>query len=130
MFALDTNSIIYIFKGKGGVADRLLETPPQEIAIPAIVVYELEVGIAKSVSPERRSRQLRDLLGRVSVLPFDREVAAIASKVRAGLELAGSPIGPLDNLIAGTALCNGATLVTHNVREFRRVPGLEVEDWY
>jgi tRNA(fMet)-specific endonuclease VapC len=129
MFALDTNTVVYFFKDKRGVAERLLATPPQEVAIPAIVVYELEVGIAKSSSPERRQRQLRDLIAHTTILPFDRSVAAFAGQIRADLEAEGRTIGPSDHLIAGTVLACGATLVPRNVREFTRIPGLQVEDW-
>ena len=129
MFAIDTNSLIYFFKGMGRVADRLLATAPVEIGIPTVVLYELEVGIAKSSSPTKRRAQLQNLLRCVYLLPFDRSAAESSARVRAGLEQAGTPIGPMDTLIAGTALAAGAVLVSHNVQEFRRVPGLQVVDW-
>jgi tRNA(fMet)-specific endonuclease VapC len=130
MYALDTNSVIYFFKGMGRVAERLLRTPPQEIALPAVVFYELEVGIAKSTAPERRQLQLEELIRRVRILPFGAAEARTTARIRATLEKAGQPIGPLDCLIAGTALQHGATLVTHNVRELSRIEGLSVEDWF
>jgi tRNA(fMet)-specific endonuclease VapC len=130
MYALDTNSFIYFFKGMGRVAERLLSLPPQEIAMPAVVLYELEVGIAKSRSPEERRSQLEGLVHLIKILPFGPAEARVAAGIRADLERIGRPIGPLDFLIAGTALQHGATLVTHNVAEFGRVPGLRVEDWY
>jgi tRNA(fMet)-specific endonuclease VapC len=130
MFALDTNSLIYFFKGEGRVAERLLSIPPGEVAIPAIVLHELETGIAKSAEPERRRAQLDSMLKLVQVLVFGPREARVSARLRATLEAAGTPIGPLDTLIAGTALAHGAILVTRNVREFGRVPGLAVEDWY
>lgn len=130
MYVLDTNTLIYFFRGQGTVAERLLATSPTEVAIPAISAYELEVGIAKSIQPAKRRRQFDELLRMVTVLPFDRATAAAAARVRAMLEKAGQPIGPLDNLIAGTALAHRATLVTHNTREFRRVSKLALIDWY
>jgi tRNA(fMet)-specific endonuclease VapC len=130
MYVLDTNSVVYFFKGMGRVSERLLSTPPRDIAIPAVVLYELEVGIAKSSSPERRRSQLDELVRLVQVLPFRPAEARVTGRIRADLERIGRPIGPLDFLIAGTALQHGATLVTHNVDEFRRVPGLRLEDWY
>lgn len=130
MYALDTNSVIYFFKGMGRVAQRLLSTPPREIALPAVVLYELEVGLAKSASPERRREQLEELVRRVSVLPFGAAEAATTARIRASLELSGTPIGPLDFLIAGTALHHGAILVTHNLKEFGRVASLSSEDWF
>lgn len=130
MFALDTNTLIYFFKGMGRVSERLLSVAPAKIGIPAVVVYELEVGIAKSGAPERRRAQLDRLLSTVAVLPFDQRAAIAAADVRVSLERKGSPMGPYDTLIAGTALAHTATLVTHNTGEFQRVDGLEVEDWY
>ncbi|MFA9462239.1 type II toxin-antitoxin system VapC family toxin [Thiohalorhabdus methylotrophus] len=130
MFALDTNTLIYFFKGQGRVAERLLAQPPAQIAIPMLVVYELEVGIAKSTSPERRRAQLGELLDAVTLLPFDRQAASAAADIRAALETAGQPIGPLDTLIAGTAVAHGATLVTRDVNEFARVRQLSIENWY
>jgi tRNA(fMet)-specific endonuclease VapC len=130
MYALDTNSLIYFFKGMGRVPERVLSTPPRSLAIPAVVLYELEVGIAKSSSPARRRFQLEQLLALLDVLPFGAAEATVAARVRADLELAGTPIGTLDTLIAGTALRHGATLVTRNMKEFQRIDGLAVEDWY
>ena len=130
MHALDTNSVIYFFKGRGRVAERLLGTPPKEVAIPSVVLYELELGIAKSSTPDRRRSQLDELVGLVNVLPFDAAEARVAARIRADLEKSGRPIGPYDVLIAATVLRHGATLVTHNVDEFSRVSGLAIEDWY
>ena len=129
IFALDTNTLIYFFKGIGQVGEHLLNTPPSDIAIPAVVLYELEVGIAKSSSSERRREELNELTKDLNLLPFGRAEASAAAAVRAVLERLGKPIGPMDTLIAGTALANHATLVTHNTREFGRVPNLEIVDW-
>lgn len=130
MWVLDTNTLIYFFKGEGRVAGKLLERAPKDIGIPAIVLYELNVGIAKSSSPEKRSRQLAELTAVIQVLPFHQREAQTAAEIRAALENQGRPIGPLDTLIAGTALAHGATLVSHNVREFDRIETLRVEDWF
>lgn len=96
MYALDTNTVIYFFKGMGNVATHLFNVPPREIAIPAVVLYELQVGIAKSNAPEKRRNQLNELLTVVSVLPFTAHETAITARIRAALEKAGTPIGPLD----------------------------------
>ena len=130
MFALDTNSLTYFFKGIGRVGERLRRTAPGEVSIPSVVVYELEVGISRSPQPERRRRALASLLEAVSVLPLDAAAARAAAQLRRTLEQAGTPIGPFDTLIAGTALAHSAILVTHNLREFGRVRGLRVVDWY
>jgi tRNA(fMet)-specific endonuclease VapC len=130
MYVLDTNTIIYYFKGQGQVAQNLINIPAQEIIISTIVVFELQVGIAKSNSPEKRIQQLQQLLSRVNQVDFDLNMAVSAASIRAHLEQQGTPIGPMDILIAGTAMSLQATLVTHNVREFSRIPGLSIADWY
>lgn len=130
MYVLDTNSVICFFKGQGRVADRLFDVPPSSVALPAIVLYELETGIAKSADASRRRAQLRHLTSTLQILPFGIDEAVAAASIRAALERDGCPIGPLDTLIAGTAVAAHGTLVTRNLREFSRVPGLEVEDWY
>lgn len=129
-FALDTNVLIHFFKGHGRVAEHLLATPPSEVTIPAIVLYELEVGISQSSTPSRRRHQLDEFLAAVEVRPFGPAEARIAARIRSTLERAGTTIGPLDTLIAGTALTMSATLVTHNTVEMSRVPGLQIVDWY
>ena len=130
MFVLDTNTLIYFFKGEGNVAATVLTHQPNTIAVPTIVVYELEVGIAKSTAPQKRRQQLQTLLNTIVLLPFDLKEAQAAARIRATLEQQGTPIGHYDTLIAATALAHGATLVTHNTSEFQRVPGLQLQDWY
>lgn len=130
MIVPDTNTLIYFFKGQGKVAERLLQTPPGELALPAVVLYELEVGIAKSNSPERRRAQLGELLAWVEVLPFGALESRCSALIRADLEKRGEPIGPMDALIAGTAFAHDALLITRNLREFGRIPGLRLENWY
>ncbi len=130
MFVLDTNTLIYFFKGQGRVAEHLLATPPREIAVPTIVLFELLVGIAKSTGPAKRTKQLHDFTGLTALLPFGPAEAEHAAHIRANLEQAGRPIGPYDILIAATTLARNATLVTHNTREFERIPDLRLVDWY
>ncbi|MCX7098030.1 MAG: type II toxin-antitoxin system VapC family toxin [Methylococcales bacterium] len=130
MYALDTNTVIYFFKGMGNVASYLFSLPPHEIALPSVVLYEFHVGIAKSNSPEKRRSQLAELLTVVRVLPFTEHEAAITAQLRETLEKAGTPIGPLDMMIAGITLANQAALVTHNTKEFSRIENLRLEDWF
>lgn len=130
MYILDTNTLIYFFKGIGNVANILLSKSPKDISIPSITLYEIEVGIAKSNNPEKRKKQLESLISRISITPFGANEAEVAAMIRADLESKGKPIGPYDTLIAGIALSNNATLVTHNTKEFERVNGLTIEDWY
>jgi len=130
MYVLDTNTLIYYFKGQGQVAENFANVSAQEISIPTIVLFELQVGIAKSNSPAKRTQQLQELMSRVNLVLFDREAALGAAKIRAELEQQGTPIGQMDVLIAGTAIALQATLVTHNIKEFSRVSGLTIVDWY
>ncbi len=130
MYALDTNTIAYFFKGMGGVAERLAVVPPSQIEVSAVVAYELAVGVARSPEASRRREQLARFLSVIQVVPFGPHEADAAARIRADLEQRGLPIGPLDVLIAGAALARGAVLVTRNMREFSRVVGLSVENWY
>ncbi len=130
MFVLDTNTVIHFFRGEGGIGRRLVEVPPSQVAIPSIVVYELETGIARSSDSSKRRRQLDQLLEVIPVLPFGVAEAKAAAAIRAVLAGSGTPIGPMDTLIAGVATAHAGVLVTRNLREFRRVRGLMVQDWY
>lgn len=129
MYILDTNTLIYFFKGIGNVADKLLAASPKDIGIPAVVIYELEYGIARSTSPKKRMKQLEELFSLVEVLPFGNEEAKTSATIRASLEKKGTPIGPYDVLIAGTALSKQGILVTSNTKEFSRVSRLKIIDW-
>jgi tRNA(fMet)-specific endonuclease VapC len=128
--ALDANALIHALKGTGRVRERLAQTDPGRIAVPAVAVYEIEYGTLRSASPDARRRELHRLLSVMEVLPFDRRAAERAALVRTELERRGERIGPYDLLIAGTALAFGCRLVTHNTAEFSRVAGLEIEDWF
>ena len=130
MYILDTNTLIYFFKGMGNVPSRLLTTSPKDIAIPAIVIYELEYGIAKSSSPNKRQAQLNEIISLVTIVPFGYKEALSSAKIRAELEKKGTPIGPYDILIAATAMVHQGILVTNNLKEFSRVPKLKTENWF
>jgi tRNA(fMet)-specific endonuclease VapC len=130
MFVLDTNTVIDFFRGKGKVAERLLAVPPSAIALPAIVAYETWVGVLGSRNRARREPQFQAFLAAVEVLPFDAATARRAAEIRLALQRSGDAIGPMDTLIAATTLQSGATLVTRNTAEFRRVPQLTLANWY
>lgn len=130
MYILDTNTLIYFFKGMGNVSASVLNKPPRSIGIPTIVLFELEVGIAKSTSPKKRRLQLESLISTVNILPLGHEEVKCAAAIRADLENRGKPIGPYDVLIAGTAVAHRGVLVTHNTSGFERIDGLQLEDWY
>jgi tRNA(fMet)-specific endonuclease VapC len=127
--ALDTNVLICYLKGDPLIVSRITATNPSEIVVPTIVVYELEYGTLNSRLSASRRKQLDSVLRNLKHVPFDTNAALSAAQIRLELEKRGSIIGPLDILIAGTALSLGATLVTNNTAEFSRVPGLRLADW-
>ena len=130
MYALDTSTVVDYLRGRGRVAERLLDTPSREVAISTIVLYELELGAEKGGATAERRAELDELFQTVTLLPFGEPEAKAAARIRADLESRGLPIDPYDVLIAATALARGAILVTHNTEEFSRVAGLRLEDWY
>ena len=128
-YALDTNTLSYALRDEGGVAQRLRQAGPAALALPAVVVSEVRYGLLRA----NRVRQLaafEAFAASVGRLDFDAEAADHAARIRLVLEAAGTPVGLADLLIAATARRHSCTLVTHNAREFSRVPGLLVEDWY
>ncbi|EJF05991.1 putative nucleic acid-binding protein, contains PIN domain [Thiovulum sp. ES] len=130
MYLLDTNTVIYFFKGDGEVAKNLFQKSPKDIFIPSIVIYELEVGINKSSNPYKRKEQLKTFLSQIQAIDFGQKEAKESAKIRAELEKAGTPIGAIDNLIAGCSRANSLILITRNIREFERVKNLQIENWY
>lgn len=131
MYALDTNAVIHFFKGEGKLAQNMLGKAPKNIHISMITVYELEVGVLKSKERvKEKMDQLEQFLNLCFLCPFERKESKIAAKIRTELEQKGNVIGPMDILIAACAMANGLILVTHNTKEFARVKGLKLEDWY
>lgn len=129
-YLLDTNIFIYLCRGTfPAIAERIRTFGPGDICISSITLAELEFGIAKSAKPDKNRKHFQELLLPFEILPFDSVAAVEYGSVRHSLEKAGSPIGPLDTLIAAHALASGACLVTNNEREFARVQGLKVENW-
>jgi tRNA(fMet)-specific endonuclease VapC len=128
-YLLDSNTIIEILNdGRSPAARRVLQESVSEVAISSIVVHELYYGAFRSRRAVHYSQMVDGL--RFPVIDFDRNDARQAGTLRALLANQGTPIGPYDVLIAGQALVRNLTLVTHNTREFARVPGLRVEDWH
>jgi tRNA(fMet)-specific endonuclease VapC len=132
-YLLDTNVVVALLKDRPhGVRERLRQASATDasIAVSSIVLYELWYGVARRGRWRENAERLRVFLsGRLELLAFESEDAAAAGELRASLEAAGTTIGPYDLLIAGQALRHGATLVTANVAEFARAPGLRWEDW-
>lgn len=128
-YLLDTNAVIAVLNDPAGpVARRLRALAPTDVAVSVVVMHELYFGACKS---QRRAHNLAlvDAL-RFEVLAFDTEDARHAGDIRAGLAAQGRPIGAYDVLIAGQARARGLVLVTRNLREFDRVPGLSTENWH
>lgn len=121
--------MVQYLKGNPEIGGRITSTARIELAIPAIVLYELEYGTLRSKFPTRRRRELEKGLECIERIPFDADAALAAAHIRVELEKRGSTTGPLDMLIAGTAVSRGAALVTNNAAEFSRVPGLRVIGW-
>jgi tRNA(fMet)-specific endonuclease VapC len=126
---LDTNTCICALKLKGRVVERLREHSPDQLAVTIVTVAELWFGAQKSARPAAVRREVDAFLSPFEVLPFDHAAADTYARTRYALERAGRPIGERDLLIASIALARGCAVVTHNVSEFARVPGLTTEDW-
>ena len=129
-YMLDTNICIYAIKNKPEqVVRRLKDNLPKGLCISAITLAELEHGVEKSVNPEKNQMALIQFLAILDILPFDDLAAAEYGNICAYLQKRGTPIGTMDMLIAGHARAEGLILVTNNVREFMRVPNLDIENW-
>jgi tRNA(fMet)-specific endonuclease VapC len=127
---LDTNICIAIIRQQPEAALRRLRGKAiGQVGVSAVTVAELQNGAAKSSRADQAKSALSEFLLPIEVAPFDEAACGSYGAVRARLEAMGKPIGPLDTLIAAHALSLGVVLVTHNLKEFRRVPGLAVEDW-
>jgi len=129
-YLLDTNVCIRYLNGQSpGVRKQLESVEPDDLALCSVVKAELFYGALKSARPERNLQRARRFTDRFTSLPFDDLAALEYGDIRSVLEKSGTPIGPNDLLIAAIARAYDLTLVTHNVAEFTRVPGLELEDW-
>jgi tRNA(fMet)-specific endonuclease VapC len=126
---LDTNICIYALKQHPGVLERLLAEARSDVALSVVTEAELRTGAAKSGAPTKTLRLLESFLGPLTVVDFTSHDAIAYAHVRAKLERAGLPIGPLDTMIAAQAVARNLILVSNNEREFRRVAGLRVENW-
>ncbi len=129
-YMLDTNICIYAIKHKPEqVFMRLQEHDPIDICISSVTYAELVHGVEKSKAIEKNRVALALLLANIEIMNFDSLAAESYGKIRADLEKAGTPIGPLDMMIAGHAMALGYTVVTNNIKEFERVKGLKLENW-
>lgn len=129
-YCLDTNTIVFCLRGKSAkVANRIRSTPAAEIRLPMQVLAELHVGAAKSAKPIQNRLAVDAFVQPYALLWPDANVMAHYVSIRCALEAAGMVISEADLWIAAAARANGDAVVTNNVDEFTRVPGLAVEDW-
>lgn len=129
-YLLDSNTCIRYLNGRApNIRIKMQAIPVVNIAVCSIVKAELFFGSAKSSHSAKSLAAQQEFLSQFVSLPFDDKAAVIYGPMRAKLQSLGTPIGPLDMLIAAIALANNLTLVTHNTAEFGRVDGLKLEDW-
>jgi tRNA(fMet)-specific endonuclease VapC len=128
-FLLDTNVLSDLVRNpQGRTARHLAEQGDDNVVTSILVAAELRYGVAK-LRLALLAEQVEAVLGAIEVLPFEPPADSFYGELRATLEKAGRTIGGMDLLIAAHALAIGHVLVTDNVREFSRVPGLSVENW-
>lgn len=129
-FMLDTNICIYIVKKRPlQVLNRFKTFDVADIGVSSITLSELEYGVEKSINREQNREALIGFLAPLEIAPYDDLAAYHYGDIRARLEKAGRPVGAMDLLIAAHARSLAVPLVTNNVSEFKRIPGLSVENW-
>lgn len=129
-YMLDTNMCIYAQKNIPQVIEKIKNNFQYGVAISSITLAELEFGVQASANVEKNTIALYKFLSIVEILDFDSSAATEYGKIRADLKRKGTPIGNMDMLIAAHAKSENLIVVTHNTREFERVAGLKLEDWY
>ena len=127
IYLLDTDTCVFALKRDRKVLAQLARRSPEDLAVAAMTEAELAFGVLRSRDPETNARHVEAFLLPLERLPFDSAAARQHARLRHGLR--ASPIGERDLIIASTAAAHSATVVTHNQKEFARVPGLPVEDW-
>jgi tRNA(fMet)-specific endonuclease VapC len=130
MYCLDTDTCIDALKGRSpALSERFRTVTPARIKIPSLVLAELLFGAARSARPEENREWVERFVAPFEILPFGIEAAREYGHIREFLEKAGRGIGPNDTIVASIVQSVRGVLVTRNIREFRRVPGLQVESW-
>ncbi len=126
---LDTNMVIYTIKNRPNQVRETFKQHQDQMCISAVTWGELIYGAEKSSHPERNLADIEQMAARLEIAPFEALAATHFGQLRAELYRIGKPIGPYDMMIAGHARSMGFILVTNNLKEFERVPGLRVENW-
>lgn len=128
-YLLDSNVCIRVMRGTQPETGKCASLYPGDVAVSNVTSYELYVGVAKCARPEEERLKVERFLNTVKCLAMDFPSAIAAAYIRADLERRGEIIGPYDILLAGQAKALGLTLVTANTKEFKRIPGLKIENW-
>lgn len=128
-YLLDTNICIFTIKRKPPEIREQFHRHHGQMAISTVSLMELIYGAEKSLAPERNLAEIEQFTARLELLEFGNEAAKHTGQIRAELARIGKPIGPYDQMIAGHARSRGLIVVTNNLREFERIPGLRVVDW-
>ena len=128
-YLLDTNMVIYTMKNRPQQVKRRFQQHEGQMCVSAVTLGELVFGAEHSQQVERNLADIEAMVARLEVLPFDRKAAYHFGQIRAALYSMGQPIGPYDMMIAGHARASGLILITNNLNEFERIPGLLLENW-
>lgn len=129
-YLLDTSVCVDLIRGhRPRMVKRMAQRPTADFGLSCITVAELQYGVCKSLQAPQEREALEEFLISLTVLDFDYEATFAYGRIRAHLESAGTPIGALDMLIAAHAVSRDLVLLTRNLKEFKRVPGLKAEDW-
>ena len=128
-YMLDTNICIYVLKNRPAVVREKFDSVAERLCISSIVLAELHYGAEKSARRQQNLQAIEEFVARLEVLDFSPAAAAHHGQLRAELERLGQPAGPYDMLIGAHARSEGLIVVTNNMREFARMPGLRVENW-
>lgn len=128
-YLLDTNIVIYTIKNRPTIVRDTFNRYAGQLAISAVTLMELLYGAEKSSNPEKNTDIVEGFAARLAVLDYGAAAAQHTGQIRATLAKIGQPIGPYDQMIAGHARSLGLILVSNNLGEFVRVPGLRLENW-
>lgn len=128
-YLLDTNIVIYTMKNRPAAVREAFNANEGQVAISSVTLMELFYGAEKSSDPRKNTHTIETFAARLEVLNYDTAAAQHTGQIRAELAKAGRPIGPYDQMIAGHARSLGLIVISNNVGEFERIPGLRLENW-
>ena len=130
MYLLDTNIISYWMRGDPQLIKKIKSYSPSDLSLSTVTLAEIYYGIEKSpVKKKERRLKIEHIKSELDIYPFNEQAAVKYGTIRAALEKRGKPISERDTQIAAIALANKLSIVTHNTKEFSRIPKLKVEDW-